>query len=365
MGICGSSDLSPEEQERLKAEKARNKALESRMKGERDSDQRLNKLLLLGAGESGKSTLFKQMVMIYATEKKISEADRQAQVETVFGNVVANAKTLVEAAQLQTWGGPSSAEAQEIATWIEELKDDAIVDPPTAAKLATFWCDEGVQGLYENRSNFQLNDSTAYFFNKVEEIGSEGWLPDKDDILRTRVRTTGIVEHDFTIDSNPFKMFDVGGQRNERKKWIHCFENVTAVMFVAAISEFDQVLYEDEHTNRVTEALHLFDEISNSEWFRNTAMILFLNKKDLFMTKIETLDITSSACEELQAFTGNCRSFEETTEFIQNLFVGLNRTENTTYAHVTCATDSDNVEHVFNDVKEVIIQKSLEDAGLA
>jgi hypothetical protein len=61
----------------------------------------------------------------------------------------------------------------------------------------------------------------------------------------------GIVENDFVIEGNKFKMFDVGGQRNERKKWIHCFENVTAVMFVAAISEYDQMLYEDESTNRV------------------------------------------------------------------------------------------------------------------
>lgn len=41
-------------------------------------------------------------------------------------------------------------------------------------------------------------------------------------------------------------MFDVGGQRSERKKWMHCFENVTAVVFLAAISEYDQVLVEDE-----------------------------------------------------------------------------------------------------------------------
>lgn len=364
MGICGSSDLTPEEQERLKAEKARNKALDARMRGERDSDQRLNKLLLLGAGESGKSTLFKQMVMIYASESKLSDSDKQAQIETVFGNIVANAKTLAEACEAGH-GAPTSTGGIEAMEWINELKDDAVIDAAAAAKINAFWTDEGVQACYDNRANYQLNDSTAYFFDQVAEIGVEGWMPTKDDILRTRVRTTGIVEHDFTIDNNPFKMFDVGGQRNERKKWIHCFENVTACMFVAAISEFDQVLYEDEHTNRVTEALHLFDEISNSEWFKSTAMILFLNKRDLFEEKIKTKDITESACEELRSFTGNCRSYEETTEFIENLFVSLNRTGNQTYAHVTCATDSENVEHVFNDVKDVIIQKSLEDAGLA
>lgn len=89
-----------------------------------------------------------------------------------------------------------------------------------------------------------------------------GYLPSEQDVLRSRVRTTGIVENDFEIENNQFKMYDVGGQRNERKKWIHCFENVTAVLFVAAISEYDQVLYEDENTNRIVEALNLFEEVS-------------------------------------------------------------------------------------------------------
>ncbi len=81
-------------------------------------------------------------------------------------------------------------------------------------------------------------------------------------------------------------MFDVGGQRSERKKWIHCFENVTAIIFMAAISEYDQVLVEDEAVNRLDEALTLFDSICNSRWFVKTSIILFLNKKDLFAEKL-------------------------------------------------------------------------------
>ena len=82
-------------------------------------------------------------------------------------------------------------------------------------------------------------------------------------------------------------MVDVGGQRNERKKWIHCFEGVTAVIFVAAISEYDQVLYEDGQTNRMVEALKLFEETCGLKWFVDTSFILFLNKRDLFDEKIK------------------------------------------------------------------------------
>jgi guanine nucleotide-binding protein G(i) subunit alpha len=46
-------------------------------------------------------------------------------------------------------------------------------------------------------------------------------------------------------------MFDVGGQRSERKKWIHCFENVTSIIFCVALSEYDQVLLEESSQVRI------------------------------------------------------------------------------------------------------------------
>jgi len=81
-------------------------------------------------------------------------------------------------------------------------------------------------------------------------------------------------------------------KETKEKKWIHCFENVTAVLFVAAISEYDQMLYEDENTNRMTEALNLFEEICNSRWFQDTNMILMLNKRDLFAEKNSESSLT-------------------------------------------------------------------------
>lgn len=102
------------------------------------------------------------------------------------------------------------------------------------------------------------------------------------------MRTTGIVQQHFEIKERKYTMFDVGGQRNERRKWIHAFDNCNAVVFVAALSEYDQVLYEDDGTNRMEEALSLFEQICNSKWFAETSVILFLNKQDLFVEKLAT-----------------------------------------------------------------------------
>ena len=67
------------------------------------------------------------------------------------------------------------------------------------------------------------------------------------------------------------------------------------MIFVAAISEFDQSMFEDETQNRMTDTLMLFDEICNSRWFQNTAMILYLNKRDLFEKKIKIKNIADVA----------------------------------------------------------------------
>lgn len=100
-------------------------------------------------------------------------------------------------------------------------------------------------------------------------------------------------------------MFDVGGQRSERKKWIHCFESVTSIIFCTALSEYDEVLLEQRsqvrhmHSvprvavliipaqNRMAESLELFDSIINSRWFLRTSIILFMNKIDVFRDKLQ------------------------------------------------------------------------------
>merc|ERR1712130_89601 len=185
------------------------------------------------------------------------------------------------------------------------------------------------------------------------------YIPNEQDVLRTRVPTTGIIENEFEIDGNQFKMFDVGGQRSERKKWIHCFENVTAVLFVAAISAYDQVLYEDENVNRVFEALDLFEEICNSEWFDKTSMILFLNKRDLFAEKIKKVPLKTY----FTSFEGE-NTYEQGCEFMASIFEERNHQDKDVYTHITCATDTNNVSAVFNAVKDIIIKKGLTRAGL-
>lgn len=349
----GNSDLSRAEQEARRLAAQRSKELDRANAQDNNADSQVHKLLLLGAGESGKSTLFKQMISIYGTG--FPESERKTYVAIIWNNIILSMKTLVQMAPQLGYQVNCAAKAR-----VEEFKGDEEIDAELANDIRNLWADAGIQQTYADRSKFQLTDSADYFFNKVTEVGQPGYIPSEQDVLRSRVRTTGIVENHFDIEGNQFKMFDVGGQRNERKKWIHCFEDVTAVLFVAAISEYDQVLYEDENTNRMDEALNLFEEISNSKWFGSTAMILFLNKRDLFQQKIQKVSLRVCFPE----YDGD-DTYEEGCAFIQAQFESKTRNPSkSVYSHITCATDTGNVSAVFNAVKDIIIQTGLTEAGL-
>ena len=133
---------------------------------------------------------------------------------------------------------------------------------------------------------YHLTDSAEYFFNRVYILRKPDSLLDDQDMLRSRVLTTGIIETKFNAKGINFHIFDVGGQRDQRKKWIQCFDHVTAIIFVADISSFNTFLAEDNTANRLQEALTVFYQIWNNRYLYHVSIILFLNKYDTFNNKI-------------------------------------------------------------------------------
>lgn len=123
--------------------------------------------------------------------------------------------------------------------------------------MRNLWRDPGVKEAVRRSREFQLNDSAVYYFNAIDRMAQPGYLPTDQDILRSRVKTTGITETTFKVGELTYKLFDVGGQRSERKKWIHCFENVTALVFLVSLSEYDQMLYEDESVVSIYVSPHM------------------------------------------------------------------------------------------------------------
>jgi len=310
------------------------------------------RLLLLGAGESGKSTLFKQMISIYG--KGWNAEDRADYVSIIHKNIISAMQTVCSNSQTLAKEGLDTEvdeNAQDSWDFVMEKKENEVITPEVAEHIKTLWKDKGIQTTYNNRNRYHLPDSSSYFFNKIDEIAEEGWIPSEDDVLHSRVRTTGIIENTFNVEGSSFTIVDVGGQRNERKKWIHTFgQSIAAVIFIAALNSYDMVLFEDKSTNRMDESLTLFSEIVNSRWFKNSAVILLLNKIDLFGDKLKKVPL--SVC--FSDFEGP-NTVEGGIQYITEQFVSRVKDPNKRVFTFPCsAADQDNVRDILHSVKETL-----------
>ncbi|KAM9855377.1 guanine nucleotide-binding protein G(i) subunit alpha isoform 1-T3 [Aulostomus maculatus] len=339
----------------------RSKMIDKNLREDREKSSREVKLLLLGAGESGKSTLVKQMKIIH--EDGYTEDECNQYKVVVYSNTIQSIMAIIRAmGRLKIDFGDAARvdDARQLFA-LASTAEEGVMSAELTGVIQRLWKDGGVQACFDRSREYQLNDSAAYYLNDLDRICQQDYVPTQQDVLRTRVKTTGIVETQFTIKDFFFKLFDVGGQRSERKKWIHCFEEVTAIIFCVALSDYDLVLAEDEEMNRMQESMKLFDSICNNKWFRNTAIILFLNKKDLFEEKVSRSPLT--IC--YPSYTGG-HSYEETTTYIRCQFEDLNKRKDIKdiYTHFTCATDTKNIQFVFDAVTDVIIKSNLTDIGL-
>jgi GTPase SAR1 family protein len=248
MGLCtsaqpGKAHIMDDELDRRK----KTKEVDEDLLHQSKLDEEKIKLLLLGAGESGKSTVFKQMKVIYGDQ--YTDQERRLLKPTIYSNIIIAMKILMD--QVVNMNFMEELKETEAYEFMRRVDQHDVITTRVGDAIKTLWNDPAIQKVWSRRNKFQIIDSVNYYFNKIDTIKAADYIPNKDDIVHARVRTSGIVTMKFTIDKTPFELYDVGGQRNERRKWIHCFEGVTAVIFVAAISEYDQVLFEDNVTNRM------------------------------------------------------------------------------------------------------------------
>ncbi|RMC19248.1 hypothetical protein DUI87_03854 [Hirundo rustica rustica] len=341
-------------------------------------------------GESGKSTFIKQMRIIHGSG--YSDEDKRGFTKLVYQNIFTAMQAMIKA--MDTLKIPYKCENNKcfrkgncdypIYIWINISLGGDLLEPldilvhallvrevdvekvssfenPYVDAIRSLWNDPGIQECYDRRREYQLSDSTKYYLNDLDRIADSTYLPTQQDVLRVRVPTTGIIEYPFDLQSVIFRMVDVGGQRSERRKWIHCFENVTSIMFLVALSEYDQVLVESDNENRMEESKALFRTIITYPWFQNSSVILFLNKKDLLEEKI----MYSHLVDYFPEYDGPQRDAQAAREFILKMFVDLNPdSDKIIYSHFTCATDTENIRFVFAAVKDTILQLNLKEYNL-
>ncbi len=412
MGVCAGGPKDPKDRE-----------VGSELERDRKADKKIHKLLLLGAGGSGKSTFFKQLKSIHGEGH--SKREREGFKRQIYGQMIEAMQTMIKQCHqriddAEEMGGEDEKEdSQKYAIpekydtqcrfILEKPAGCAEMDEEIGQILEILWTEcEPIKLMFENRHKICVPDSTAFFLDNIESIAAKDYIPTDEHLLLVRYRTTGMTEKKFVIQESHFKICDVGGQRNERKKWIHFFDGlclrfippsmyvaekkrtaprhrrmplssfcvsvsvchrtramyapqhllpslqlplahqrargrytkqsptqprtqqktgVTAVLFVISLTCYDEVPFEDvtdldadlEEKNNMLESISVFSETVNSETFKNTGFILFLNKKDLMKEKIMKVPITPAFPD----YSG-AQEYKPSVEYIRDQFIAIN-----------------------------------------
>lgn len=347
----------------IRTSKFRSNKIDKGLEQDSKKMRRELKILLLGAGESGKSTIVKQMKIIH--QNGFTTEELMTFRPTILKNLTDSAKAVAGAVrrfQLII----EDDQVDHAVTLINDFShpfidsDICTLDSDFVDAVSKMTSDPVTQTIIDRSSEVYVMDSAAYFFENIDRLSKSDYIPDTMDVLRSRTKTTGIYETRFNMDSNlSIYMFDVGGQRSERKKWIHCFEAVTSILFCVALSEYDQALLEESNQSRMSESMALFDSVINSRWFIRTSIILFLNKVDVFKRKLERIPLQQYFPE----YDGG-PNITRAAKFLLWKFCQANRQKLIIYPHLTQATDTSNIRLVFAAVKETILLQTLEDIGL-
>ncbi|KAK3600896.1 hypothetical protein CHS0354_019249 [Potamilus streckersoni] len=200
MGTCLSLD-----QEELKA-RVRSEAIDRQLHTWAKEDGNVIKILLLGASESGKSTLVKQMKIIH--NDGFSKDELLSFKPAVLDNLVSSMKYVLTGMgllRINLENPKNKYHAQNILTCNTSFDSKHMIHPHLSVALKSLWQDKGVRIAVARGYEFELNDSAIYYFENMDRIISPNFIPSEVDVLRARVRTTGIIETCFRINGAIFR----------------------------------------------------------------------------------------------------------------------------------------------------------------
>eukprot|EP00924_Labyrinthula_sp_SR-Ha-C_P006104 maker-scaffold_54-snap-gene-0.38-mRNA-1 protein AED:0.04 eAED:0.04 QI:147/1/1/1/1/1/7/55/385 len=260
------------------------------------------KMLLYGPGECGKTTILRRVMLDHGERGSILQNQLLEFRGRILYNVIEGAAMVLNAlktmfkVKLETEFRAYGDLIMEVEHFYASEKKSVI-----NADLEHEGLIEAIQQLYYNskvfkkvltqRTVFSLFETWSYFVEKLKDYptwGGPAWNPSTQDLLHSRVRSTGHAYFFFQdVEQMGYELIDIGGQRNERRKFMALFKGIDVVLFVGSMSDYNERLYEDVSENRLRETFNVFKAMLKRDEFSDNWVIMFLNKFDLFKEKYQ------------------------------------------------------------------------------
>ena len=343
------------------------------------------KVVLLGGGGVGKSTLFKQLSLLYGSG--FSDEYRQQAKGEIYDNML----------QLLTELGDHSVtldidmedDNEEIPDAVQEVfasfhgRNTNEPVPKLGAELwadiKKMWYDSGIVKTLQSlndKSNAAAQKlkylrSAVSFFDDIERLADEShYLPNDADILKLRRPTekeatmnysARIINKQKRLVQYNVECVDVGGQSHAQANWGKYCQGAQTIVYMCSISSYDDYLHtEGSDQNELRNQIQLFEKVTQSEWFQNANIIIMLNKCDLFQQKIRTVDFKNY----FPGFKGKPRMPSAACAYVEEILLSKVQSTQSVACFRTCATDRKLMEKMLLTVTQNIADHNLKAAGM-
>ncbi|KAF8553366.1 guanine nucleotide binding protein, alpha subunit [Imleria badia] len=273
-------------------------------------------------------------------------------------------------------GGRESCDSVDLINW-SDPDDPGVILHACSEDMIKLWADPTVRKLMDIEK-MRPEEMAGFFLDALARVSSPKYIPTDDDILRARLKTLGVSEHRFQVKvghlgtamSSDWRVFDVGGQRSLDKRhrslaaWVPYFDDMNAIIFLAPISCFDQVLQEDPTVNRLADSFLLWKNIVSNPLLKKTDLVLFLNKCDILRAKLKS---GIRLGDYITSYGDRPNDFESASTYLKKKFAGLMREhagDRPFYCHFTSVTDTQSTSLILQNVQDVIVRDNLKKSAL-
>ncbi|TFK47585.1 guanine nucleotide binding protein, alpha subunit [Heliocybe sulcata] len=255
-----------------------------------------------------------------------------------------------------------------------DMRDEGLEpDEPThvlqacSEDMIRLWKDPIVREILD-RQKLRLEELPGFFLDSLERVTDLRYMPTDEDIVRARIKTLGVTEYRFTVSgvgntvARDWRVYDVGGQRSCRAAWVPFFDDMDAIIFLAPISCFDQVLEEDPTVNRLEDSVLLWKSLVSNPLLAKTNIILFLNKCDILERKLTS---GIKLAKYIVSYGDRPNDFESTAAYLRRKFAQIHKDHSPQkrgfYAHFTSVVNIESTSKILVDVQEMVLRANLRD----
>jgi len=190
--------------------------------------------------------------------------------------------------------------------------------------------------------------------------------------LKARLKTIGVAEYRFQMEvsagretGTDWRIVDVGGSRSQRQTWVPFFDDVDAIIFLAPISGFDQVLTEDRTVNRLEDSVLLWKALCANKILANVDLVLFLNKCDILDAKLKA---GIRMARYVKSYGSRDNTVDAVSQYLRGKFSAIHREHSVNprkfYAFCTSVTDTATTAGIIAAVRDMVIRQHLKQSKL-